>query len=323
MPYDLDQRLVVGVSSSSMFDLAESDQVFRSSGEEAYRQYQSENLANPFSRGIAFSFIRRLLSFNALFESRNPFVEVILLSRNDPDTGLRVMRSIQHYGLDITRAVFCQGKSPYSYIGAFNICLFLSGNQFDVTTAIQNGFPAGHVIDSKIQDDETDSDLRIAFDFDGVLADDQSESVMQATQDLLQFHAHEQRRVVEPLPPGPLQQFLLKIKYIQEKELERKKVESSFRPRLRVALVTARNAPSHERAINTLKSWGVMPNEAFFLGGIDKRRILEVLKPHVFFDDQERNIVTSASVTPSVHIPFGVCNSITSASNRIAGSDES
>lgn len=309
MAYELKDRLVVGVASSAMFDLTESDNIFRTQGEERYRHYQEAHKDDPLSEGVAFSFIKRLLSLNDLSPmGAGPLIEVVLLSRNDPDTGLRVMKSIEHHALGITRAIFQQGLSPYDYIPALNISLFLSSNQSDVVEAIAKGFPAGYVMESKKIDDPQDKTLRIAFDFDGVLADDTAETVMQDTKDLLKFHDHETANVMEPLGGGPLKEFLLKVSKIQKVEEEKRKEDSSYRNRLRVSIVTARNAPSHERAINTLKSWGVMANDAFFLGGVEKKLVLNVLQPHIFFDDQSGHLVTASEVAPSVHIPFGITN---------------
>ncbi|MGJ7574409.1 5'-nucleotidase [Variovorax sp. RB2P76] len=310
MAYDLQNRLVIGVASSAMFDLRESDAVFRAQGEEPYRKFQQENLDKPLAKGIAFSFIRRLLSLNDLSAdpAKDPLVEVVLLSKNDPDTGLRVMKSIEHHGLAITRAIFMQGRAPYEYIPALNIALFLSGNADDVTAAIAANFPAGQVLDSAIEDDEGDTGLRIAFDFDGVLADDESETVMQTTKDVSKFHEYEVKNMMQPHNPGPLQQFLIRVAKIQSVEEDRRRADATYKNRLRISVVTARNAPSHERALNTLKSWGVMPNDAFFLGGIEKRTVLGVLKPHIFFDDQSAHLAAASSVVPSVHIPFGVTN---------------
>ncbi len=306
MPYELDDRLVIGVASSAVFDLSDSDTVFRAHGEEEYRKFQERNLDNPLPKGIAFPFIKRLLSVNDLNPS-DPLVEVVLLSRNDPDTGLRVMKAIEHYGLGITRAIFMQGRSPYEYIPALNIALFLSGNKPDVDAAIRMGHPAGQVLDSKFDDDDEDKSLRIAFDFDGVLAGDESEAVMQVS-GLTEFHAHEVKNVMQPHNPGPLKEFLVRISKIQSAEEEHKRSNPGYENRIRVSIVTARNAPSHERALNTLKNWGVMANDAFFLGGIEKGRVLGVLKPHIFFDDQSGHLKSASAVVPSVHIPFGVTN---------------
>jgi len=311
MAYELENRLVIGVASSAMFDLSDSDAVFKRDGEALYRKFQEKNLHIPLPKGIAFSFIKRLLSLNDLSPKKDdPLVEVILLSRNDPDTGLRVMKSIEHYKIGMTRAIFMQGKAPYEFIPALNISLFLSGNKVDVESAIRLNLPAGHVMNSAVVDDDEDASLRIAFDFDGVLADDESESVYQARKDVNEFKAHEVMNAMQPHNPGPLQQFLLRVSSIQAVEEERKKMEPSYKNRLRVSIVTARDAPAHERAMNTLKSWGVMANDAFFLGGIEKRKVLGVLRPHIFFDDQSGHLETASEVVPSVHIPFGVANNI-------------
>lgn len=310
MPYSLKDRLVIGVASSALFDLSESDQVFRKSGEAEYRIYQEANLHVPLGKGIIFSFVKRLLSLNDLSVDpvNDPLVEVVLLSRNDPDTGMRVMKSIEHHSLTISRAIFMQGKGPYAYIPALNISLFLSGNQSDVAEAIKAGFPAGHVLASAIVDDLLDDSLRIAFDFDGVLADDESEAVMHETNDLAQFHAYETKNVMHSHNPGPLKEFLVRVSRIQGLEDTRKLADPLYQNRLRVSIVTARNAPSHERALKTLKGWGVNANDAFFLGGVEKGLVLSVLRPHIFFDDQTGHLKSTSLVAPSVHIPFGIKN---------------
>lgn len=310
MPFELDDRLVIGVASSAVFDLSESDAVFRRDGEAQYRKYQEQHLDAPLGKGIAYPFIKRLLALNDLRDDpEDPLVEVVLLSQNDPDTGLRVMKTINHYGLNMTRAIFTQGRSPYEYIPALNIALFLSADKQHVDAAIQAGYPAGQVLDSQFDDDESDDNLRIAFDFDGVLAGDESEAVMQAG-GLGRFHAHEVKNVAQPHNPGPLKEFFVRIARIQAAEEQYKLANPDYANRLRVSIVTARNAPSHERALNTLKSWGVMANDAFFLGGIEKRRVLQVLKPHIFFDDQSGHLKSTSTVVPSVHVPFGVTNRV-------------
>ncbi|MEA3233579.1 5'-nucleotidase [Pseudomonas mosselii] len=308
MAFELDDRLVIGVASSAVFDLSESDAVFRREGEAQYRKYQEQHLDVPLGKGIAYPFIKRLLALNDLRgDPEDPLVEVVLLSQNDPDTGMRVMKTIGHYGLNMTRAIFTQGRSPYEYIPALNIALFLSADKQHVDAAIKAGYPAGQVLDSKFDDDESDDNLRIAFDFDGVLAGDESEAVTQSG-GLDSFHAHEVINVTQPHNPGPLKEFFVRIARIQAAEEQHKLAHPGYENRLRVSIVTARNAPSHERALNTLKSWGVMANDAFFLGGIEKRRVLQVLKPHIFFDDQSGHLKSTSTVVPSVHVPFGVTN---------------
>ncbi|MEW1962961.1 5'-nucleotidase [Microbacterium sp. NPDC077644] len=302
----MDDKLVIGIASSALFDLAESDAVFREQGEAKYRQYQEENIAEVLSPGTAFPFIRRLLSLNALSPKDKPLVEVIVLSRNDPETGLRVMRSIRSHDLPITRAIFMQGKSPYKFMEALNMSLFLSANADDVRTAIDTGFAAGQVLGSPAADLEG-SDLRIAFDFDGVLADDSSERVMQS-EGLEAFHAHESARVTQALEEGRLADFLRGINRIQDLEENMVHSDPNYNRRVHVAIVTARNAPSHERVVRTLQSWGLRVNDAFFLGGVEKARVLRVLKPHIFFDDQRGHLTSAADDVPSVHVPFGIVN---------------
>lgn len=309
MPYNLENRLVIGLASSALFDLSESDRVFREEGEIAYRMYQQRHQNNPLSAGVAFPFIKRILSINEI-QPADPPIEVVLLSRNDPETGLRVMNSIQHFSLGISRAVFLQGRVPHRYIPALNISLFLSANEADVRQATHAGYPAGQVLTSQHIDDTTDQELRVAFDFDGVIADDESETVYQETRDLEQFHAHEKKHVNTPHNPGPLKDFLQKLSAIQKLEQARSDVDSAYKPRLRISIVTARSAPSHERVINTMRSWGITVNDAFFLGGIEKKRVLEVLDPHIFFDDQKTHLLPASSILPSVHIPFGVINRV-------------
>lgn len=309
MSYELSNRLVIGLASSALFDLQESDTIFRNKGEKAYREYQVTHQNKPFDVGVAYPFIKRLLSINQI-NPTNPPVEVILLSRNDPDTGMRVMNSIKHYSLGMTRAIFLQGRVPHRYIPALSINLFLSANETDVRQAIIAGYPAGQVLDSKHFDDLNDPELRIAFDFDGVLIDDEAETVFQTTKDLQKFHDHEQDKVNIPHNPGPLKDFLSKLSNIQTMEQDRKEQDPSYVPKIRISIVTARNAPSHERVITTMRSWGINVNDAFFLGGIEKRRVLEVLSPHIFFDDQKTHLVPASTVLPSVHIPFGIANNI-------------
>jgi 5'-nucleotidase len=306
-PYSLENRLVIGIASSALFDLAESDAVFRREGEESYRVYQREHLDETLGPGVAFPFIRRILSLNDLAPEGDPLVEVIILSRNDPDTGLRVMRSIKAYELPISRAIFMQGRAPYRFVRALHMSLFLSADENDVREAVAAGLPAGRVLGSAVADDPDDPDLRIAFDFDGVLADDASERVFQ--QDGMEgFRAHETRNVATPHDAGPLRDFLREINKLQRREEERRREDPEYQIRVHVSIVTARSAPAHERAVLSLNNWGVRVNDAFFLGGIDKSTVMDVLRPHIFFDDQESHLKGTSRTTPSVHIPFGVVN---------------
>ncbi|MES2325288.1 MAG: 5'-nucleotidase [Pseudomonadota bacterium] len=308
MAFQIEHKLVIGVASSALFDLNESHQVYLDSGPDEYRKYQEANLDTILGKGVAFPFIRRFLNINKCFPRQTP-VEVVLFSRNSPETGLRVMRSIAHYDLDISRAAFMTGKSPYTYLPAFNAALFLSANEEDVKSAIAANYPAGLVLPSKIDDDDDDIELRVAFDFDGVLADDESETVFKKNNDIDEFHAHETKHVSTPHQPGPLADMFQKLALMQRMEERAQKRDPNYRKILRIAIITARNAPSHERVVTTLKSWGVSADETFFLGGMNKARVLSVFKPHMFFDDQITHLKASPGGTiPMVHVPFGIAN---------------
>lgn len=310
MPFPIEQKLVIGVASSALFDLSESHQVYLEQGPEAYRHYQEQQRDVVLERGVAFSFIRRFLSINKCFPQQTP-VEVVLFSRNSPETGLRVMHSIAHYGLDISRAAFMNGKSPYAYLPAFNASLFLSANEEDVKSAIAVNYPAGLVLPSRIADSEDldDVELRVAFDFDGVLADDESETVFKRNNDLDEFHAHERLHVARPHQPGPLADLFQKLAMMQQLEREAERDDPDYRRIVRIAIITARSAPSHERVVTTLKSWGVSADETFFLGGMEKARVLSVFKPHIFFDDQLSHLRAGpGGAIPMVHVPFGIAN---------------
>ena len=306
VPYSIEKKLVVAVASSALFDLTESDQIFRERGEDAYREFQRKNKDVQLPKGIAFPFIRRFLNINNAYPDKLP-VEVILLSKNDPETGLRVFSSIAHYGLDITRAAFLTGKSPHEYIPAFNVSVFLSANENDVFDAVAAGHPAGTVLPSSASDADDDNALRVAFDFDGVIADDEAE-VVYKTGNLDTFQKHELRRVHVPHRPGPLADLFRKLSFFQKLERKRELGTPNYKRILRTAIVTARNAPAHERVVTTLRDWGVAADETFFLGGIEKSRILEVFRPHIFFDDQMTHLASAAGSIPCVHIPFGTRN---------------
>lgn len=309
MAYPIHKKLVIAVASSALFDLSESDSVFREQGEEKYREYQRHHKAVLLNKGVAFPFVRRFLRLNAAYTERLP-VEVVLLSRNDPETGLRVFHSIKEHGLDISRAAFMSGRSPYPYIPAFNVSLFLSANPRDVKRAIEAGYPAGTVMPTNVEDDENDNELIVAFDFDGVIADDESESIYKS-QDLDAFVAHEVTRVDIPHNPGPLSDLFKKLSFFQKLERARELDDHNYKRVLRTAIVTARSAPTHERVVTTLREWGISPDETFFLGGMEKLRILETLNPHIFFDDQRSHLRSSAGRIPMVHVPYGIANKIT------------
>ncbi len=218
------------------------------------------------------------------------------------------MDSIKRHKLNISRALFLQGGAPQRYIAPLSIALFLSANQADVQQAILAGHPAGQVLAGAVPGDTDSGELRIAFDFDGVIADDAAEAVFHAHGQLDEFHEYEQKLIDVPHSPGPLAQFLKKLSAIQEIEQKRLSSDPQYKQKLKISIVTARNAPSHERVVNTMRTWGISVNEAFFLGGVEKRLVLEVLQPHIFFDDQRLHLDAAAGTLPCVHIPFGVRN---------------
>lgn len=308
MPYPIERKLVIAVSSSALFDLSESHAVFVEKGPKAYKEFQENNLDIVLEKGVAFPFIKRFLKINHRYPEKLP-VEVVLLSRNSAATGKRVFRSIKHYGLDISRAAFMEGKSPYEYIPSFNASLFLSANEVDVQKAIDSGYPGGVVLPSKTITDDDNDELRIAFDFDGVIADDESEVVFKGG-NLPEFHEYEVANSEIPHKPGPLADLFKKLSFLQKLEDREVERDRDYKRIITTAIVTARNAPAHERVITTLEHWGVSANEMFFLGGMEKNRILSKLKPHMFFDDQRSHLQSEAGDIPMVHIPFGVANKV-------------
>ncbi|GIG53349.1 5'-nucleotidase [Demequina activiva] len=304
--YDLSDRLVVGVASSALFDLTESDAYFREHGVAAYTEYQDARMDEPLQPGPAFPFIQRLLSLNDL-RPGDPLVEVIVLSRNTATTGLRVMRSIERHALPVTRAFFTQGRSPLEYIGAMGMSLFLTQNREDVLTAVRAGHPAGHVLPNTAAYGDGDRSLRIAFDFDAVLATDESERVFQS-EGMAGFVKNEVAKRDVAHAPGLLKPLVEDLNRIQRIEERLQAEDQDYEPRLRIALVTARAAPAHERAVQSLRSWGVTVNDAFFMGGIEKAKVLEVLRPHLFFDDQDGHLTGALQHVAGVHVPYGVAN---------------
>ena len=273
MAYPIEQKLVVGITSSALFDFSVEHQIFENEGIDAFRAYQTANRGQLPAPGAAFPFIKRLLNLNRLFPEESP-VEVIILSRNDPEAGLRMMDAMPKYGLDITRAFFLSGAEPYPYMEAVNACLYLSANKEEVRAAVEEGYPAGYVLPCETSDDELDTQLRIAFDFDGVLVDDEAES-QYADGGLPLFHHYETANKDRPLKGGPLMPLLQKISAIQKVERESTTRLNDRQKAVRVSIVTARNAPSHERMMNTLKHEGIEVDELFLTGGIEKKNILE------------------------------------------------
>lgn len=309
MAYDLSEKLVVAVSSRALFDMTDANKIFETKGEVPYMKYQWKKKDEPLGKGDAFPFIERLLKLNnnENGSEEDSFVEVIVLSKNDPESGLRIFNSCKHYGLDISRGVFTSGRDPYEYMKAFNVCLFLSANKEDVDLAIEQELPAGLILHTKNPREQETNELRIAFDFDGVIADDESEKRFVAGQ-LKAFQQHEIENKDIPHGAGPLIVLIRKLAQFQQQERIKTQKDKNYIPVLRIAIVTARNAPAHERMIKTLRSFGLHAVEAFFLGGVSKKEVLSILKPHIFFDDQRGHVEPASDVVPSVHIPFGIKN---------------
>ncbi|MFM2120152.1 MAG: hypothetical protein RL722_1620 [Pseudomonadota bacterium] len=306
MPLTLDGRLVVAISSRALFDFEEENRVFEAGDDRAYMALQSAQVEVPAKPGVAFSLVKKLLALNGQGPdggAGSDQVEVVILSRNDPVSGLRVFRSAQHYGLPIQRGVFTRGRSPWRYLRPLHANLFLSANEADVRQALAAGVPAARVLPYAVQAADTHPDeVRIAFDGDAVLFSDASERVFQAD-GLAAFQRHEAEHTLQPLAPGPFKPLVDALKRLQQAE----------RPamRLRTALVTARSAPAHERAIRTLMEWQVEIDEAMFLGGLGKGEFLREFEPDFFFDDQTRHVQAAAAHVPAGHVLAGVANETT------------
>ncbi len=300
------KKLVVAVSSRALFDLEKENDIFEKDGIKAYRDYQIKNVDKPLKPGVAFAFIRRLLSLNDYFPNSDEPFQVIVLSRNNPETGERFFKSCKYYNLPIRGGAFTSGHSTYRFLKAYGACLFLTANKESVINATGKGYPAGLVLPTLAKDDPNDVGLRIAFDFDGVLIDDESEKAY-IKSGLEGFRDYEQENVNLPHADGPLLELFRKLAHFQHIDLEiNGKDNPNYEPIIRISIVTARGAPSEERLITTLKSWGMDAAELFLMNGLPKQGILEELKPHIFFDDQLHHLSRSAESIPSVLIPFGV-----------------
>lgn len=300
MSYNLENRLVIGVSSRALFDLTAENEIFEEFGVEAYCKYQVEHENDLLKPGNGFPLIKALLDINKI-PGQEGRVEVIVMSHNSPDTSLRVFNAIEHYGLDITRAVLASGAPLTPYLEAFQTDLYLSADESDVQSAIDCGIAAGIICCDTISKpnvyDENDiQQIRIAFDGDAVLFSDDSEQVFQK-EGLEAFEENERRLAKDPMKAGPFAKFLKTISDLQ-KELPQDKSP------IRTALVTARSAPSHERVIRTLRAWNVRIDEAFFLGGVTKKDVLSAFGAHIFFDDQVVHTKPASMVVPSALVPY-------------------
>ena len=298
MPVSLHGQLVVAISSRALFDFEEENRVFEAADDRAYMALQLQRLELAATPGVAFSLVQKLLAFNT---DGPPRVEVVILSRNDPVSGMRVFRSAKHYGLSIQRGVFTRGESPWRYLRPLSAHLFLSTNEADVRSALAAGVPAARVFPHSARASTAHpSEVRIAFDGDAVLFSDEAERVFQ-TDGLAAFQAHEQHRAAKPLAPGPFKPLLEALQRLQH--------EPANQMRIRTALVTARSAPAHERAIRTLMDWNIEIDAAMFLGGLAKGEFLREFEPDIFFDDQTGHIENAAEHVPSGHVAAGISNS--------------
>lgn len=300
MPKGLENKLVVAISSRALFNLDESHQVFEQEGLEAYQRYQIEHEDQILEPGEAFGIVERLLLLNQYLDVSR--VEVILLSRNSADTGLRVFNSIEHYGLNISRAAFSGGESPYRYVSAFGCHLFLSTNAEDVSRALEHGVAAATLMprSRKSGKQEAKKELRFAFDGDAVLFSDEAERVFK-TQGLEAFTASEVASAHQPLSGGPFKPFLAALNQLQSEF-------PADNPPIRTALVTARSAPAHKRVINTLREWDIRIDESLFLGGLDKADFLRAYGADVFFDDQPGHCESAREHVSTGHVPHGIAN---------------
>jgi len=301
----LDNKLVVAISSRALFNFEEENAIFESGDPRAYMRLQLERLDQPAGPGIAFSLIKKLLAFN---DSTTQRVEVVILSRNDPVSGMRIFRSGLANQIKLERGVFTQGRSPFRYLRPLGAHLFLSANAEDVREALAAGFPAARVLtESVLAGSNYPNEVRIAFDGDAVLFSDQAERIYKQ-EGLSAFTAAEVDAAREPLSGGPFQRFLAALHQIQ----------SGYPPEqspIRTALVTSRGAPAHERVVRTLRAWNIRIDEALFLGGLDKGRFLKAFGADIFFDDQRGHVDSAGQYVPSGHVPYGVANEVNAEVN--------
>lgn len=293
-------KLVIAISSRALFNLDDSHKVYTEQGLEAYSQYQIAREDEPLAPGDAFPMVQKLLRLNENLPG-DPRVEVILLSRNSADTGLRVFNSIEHYGLSITRAAFCSGQSPYRYASAFGCHLFLSTEPEDVRHALTHGIAAATLMAPKNRS-ENENELRFAFDGDAVVFSDEAEQIFKR-EGLNAFTESEKAAARKPLTGGPFKPFLAALQGLQAEF-------SEAQCPIRTALVTARSAPAHERVIRTLRAWNIRIDESLFLGGLPKGAFLKAYGADVFFDDQRAHIDSASEHVATGHVPHGIANEL-------------
>ncbi|TMH94528.1 MAG: 5'-nucleotidase [Betaproteobacteria bacterium] len=299
MPYSVEGKLVVAISSRALLDFEDENRIFERDGEDAYIALQFARLDVPAREGVAFPLVKKLLAFNTPQAQR---VEVVILSKNDPVSGLRVFRSAERAGLRLERGVFTRGSNPYRYLDALKANLFLSANENDVMSALDSKVPAARVYPESAQAASRHSgEVRIAFDGDAVLFSDEAERVYQKD-GLDAFTRHETAHALQPLPPGPFKPLLEALQRLQAA------AGTDVPMRLRTALVTARSAQAQERAVRTLMDWNIAVDEAMFLGGLDKGAFLKAFEPDFYFDDQHGHVDSARAHVAAGHVPFGVAN---------------
>lgn len=301
MSYSLADKLVIGISARALFDMTRENDIYEKQGLKAYCDWQIAHEKEILKPGPGFELVKSLLSLNECSQGEEP-VEVVLMSHNSPDISLRIFHSIAHYGLGITRAVFASGSSLIPYLQAFQTDLFLSSCEKDVQSAIDNGYAAGVIYTSYenvanvIYPFAGSGSIKLAFDADAVLFSDESERIFRQS-GLRAFEENECRYVDKPLEPGPFAGFLKKVSGLR-------KLSAKADEKIRIALVTSRCAPAHERVIKTLRTWGVKIDEAFFLGGISKKEVLRAFGAQIFFDDQQVHLESAAKVVPVARVPY-------------------
>ena len=300
MAYDLSNFLVIGVSSRALFNLSKENEIYENEGLEAYCRYQLEHENEVLEPGAGFALINSMLRINQI-DKETRRIEVVIISRNSADTSLRISNSIDHYNLDVTRAVFTGGEPVAKYLDAFDVDLFLSATEEDVQAAVISNVASGLIYDSQSADPQYQLDqIRIAFDGDAVLFSEESEIIYQR-EGLEAFIEHEKINAKKPLPEGPFAKLLKTLSFLQF-DLDSK--EKQEIPPIRTALVTARNSPAHERVIRTLRTWSVRIDETFFLGGVSKDKILAAFSPHIFFDDQHQHCDAASKLVPTARVPY-------------------
>lgn len=309
MPLDLSKVLVVGISSRALFDLEEENRVFEKQGLEAYSEYQLRHEDDVLEKGTAFPLVQALLKLNE--DREEPIVEVVVMSRNSPETGLRIFNSLDHYQLPMTRAALTGGERLALYMNAFKVDLFLSKDDADVQAAVDAGVAAARVYNPPPGFEPDTETVRIAFDYDGVLVSQESEEIYQ-NEGIEAFWKHEKENATKPSPEGPFKKLLTTLARIQSEG-------DPADPRVRIAIVAARNSPAHERVIRTLRRWGVNVNSAFFMGGVAKDEVLKAFKAHIFFDDQEVHLSLAATSVPSAHVPY---RTESDEESEVSGADE-